>query len=1022
MGRPLNSKLFGANQLNNLKCRFYNGTDSVRGYIVKQLGARTFLCEDEYGVQAICKMVVKAAADVGPGEMTFTLRFDDGSKWQATKITQNLVTGYPMDSSNYVGGSQLSWSFNSSNSDSILQMDEAGYDPTMGGATDLEGVDLPSIAAWLTWQPRGNLRLPGVNFGWTSDTIWFSGDASGEGDPLPSYPIFTNFTISDRSVVEVSYSFPYTNCNDISVAVYRDADSPPNWEWGSDPTRIAGDYNCGVPEINGLSSGVEGYDLLSGGDTYWSYFKYDPAFRHAWHDHSANVTISSDGIATADWPIDNAAIVQANIPLNFGNNISIYSMVSVTFGNIVGSNSTAIGLMWTGDTMDGELGNQIPNSIAWQASGGVFGFAGSPSDGPQFKSGDTVDIAMDNNYYKAWIRVNGSDWYGGLGSGLGDPTAGAGDGFDTSMLTGERIYLAAQLFNDGTADSITINTSNTYPMPDGYSFVGATGKVNFDTRADYNGEASNLLNELVLYDKLLPGNYRVGFSADQDNTNDRATLYNLEVTVDHNTLCVIQDDEPTLLKTPFFYNVFGNITLGPQQDGIIVGSVVHDTGGNIYMVGQHYNNGIAENLYLKYNETGDLQWRKTWTDSDNFSCGSYNQSLRIDHSNSDMMYWCSDSVFYNKSYVGHMDTDGNLIRNPIELDGYYISDIELAGGTNVIIAGNSQSFPFAPTIAKLDVTTGIIEWSANVVPSGSSLGDGPSTFHSIMTDPAFEIVTLGTYPHNADGNTSAMFSHFGNEGYNYKMYRIGGNTEADAQTWAAASVSYEGNAYVMVNEQWSGGGTTYTTVVTKLEYIAGGSQNEGTWSTVWQKRLGSPSQSGCVQIIGTSLTVSNGNVYASGTLVSGPYPVVSLSQMDESTGTVEWTRLMGVQEYTTGTFPLSNGLGPLITGTSDISVNNDRIAFGSYIGFHGSDSSSAALMLQYPTDGNVYGQFGPTFIVDSGIIYNTSVDIGLDLLSGSYDQPTISTSVASLLATTRTETIGFDEFHWDLTNNRPITQ
>ena len=40
MGRPLKKKLFGANASNNLKVQFHNGTDSVPGYIVEQLGTK----------------------------------------------------------------------------------------------------------------------------------------------------------------------------------------------------------------------------------------------------------------------------------------------------------------------------------------------------------------------------------------------------------------------------------------------------------------------------------------------------------------------------------------------------------------------------------------------------------------------------------------------------------------------------------------------------------------------------------------------------------------------------------------------------------------------------------------------------------------------------------------------------------------------------------------------------------------------------------------------------------------------
>lgn len=93
MGRPLNKRLFGADQFNNLKCQFNAGAGSVRGYIVKQLGTRTFLCEDESGNTAICRMVVKASADIAPGKMTFDTRDGDQVQYNQAVWHEKLLPG-----------------------------------------------------------------------------------------------------------------------------------------------------------------------------------------------------------------------------------------------------------------------------------------------------------------------------------------------------------------------------------------------------------------------------------------------------------------------------------------------------------------------------------------------------------------------------------------------------------------------------------------------------------------------------------------------------------------------------------------------------------------------------------------------------------------------------------------------------------------------------------------------------------------------------------------------------------------
>jgi hypothetical protein len=132
MGRPLNKRLFGADANNNLKVQFFNGTVSVPGYIVKQLGSKKFLCSDADGNTATCFLVEKASDDLAEGEMTITVELDDSSSAQVTKIAAHLAT---------VNDHQEPWSFTISDSDDLVQIEEAGTNTAMSGATNLEGDD-----------------------------------------------------------------------------------------------------------------------------------------------------------------------------------------------------------------------------------------------------------------------------------------------------------------------------------------------------------------------------------------------------------------------------------------------------------------------------------------------------------------------------------------------------------------------------------------------------------------------------------------------------------------------------------------------------------------------------------------------------------------------------------------------------------------------------------------------------------------------------------------------------------------
>lgn len=136
MGRPLSrQQLFDANANNNIKVQFHNGTESVRGYILKQTGSKRFICSDENGTEATCYLTDKASASLTAGEMSITVKYDDLSTGQITKISRHRVT---------VDGISIPWTFDTSTSDGKVQIEEAGTDDAMTDATDLEEDDVPA--------------------------------------------------------------------------------------------------------------------------------------------------------------------------------------------------------------------------------------------------------------------------------------------------------------------------------------------------------------------------------------------------------------------------------------------------------------------------------------------------------------------------------------------------------------------------------------------------------------------------------------------------------------------------------------------------------------------------------------------------------------------------------------------------------------------------------------------------------------------------------------------------------------
>jgi hypothetical protein len=135
MGRPLNKRYFGPPTAggDEIKVQFHNGTGSVNGWIVKQLGSKKFRCTDGTATED-CFLVDKASAAVAAGEMTITVKDDGGTARQVTKIAGRKVT---LDT-----GTSIAWNFSDATDDGAVEMEEAGS--TAIAAVALAGITLTS--------------------------------------------------------------------------------------------------------------------------------------------------------------------------------------------------------------------------------------------------------------------------------------------------------------------------------------------------------------------------------------------------------------------------------------------------------------------------------------------------------------------------------------------------------------------------------------------------------------------------------------------------------------------------------------------------------------------------------------------------------------------------------------------------------------------------------------------------------------------------------------------------------------
>jgi hypothetical protein len=233
MGRPLSKQqLFGADSGNNLKVQFHNGTASVKGYILEQTGSKRFKCVDTNGNTAVCYLKDKASADLQPGEMSISFKYDDGTVQQATKINRHRITVV-------YGGSRQSfpWNFSTSTTDGYWQVEEAGTNSAMASATDLEGDDIngdyPVPGSGDTPYQLGAAALSGVtyaNIGTPYDPAGNVASVSNSASGLWRTKYDGNFTAASNSLPATwNYSF-----FDTATAIKSIADTYVSWGQQSD--------------------------------------------------------------------------------------------------------------------------------------------------------------------------------------------------------------------------------------------------------------------------------------------------------------------------------------------------------------------------------------------------------------------------------------------------------------------------------------------------------------------------------------------------------------------------------------------------------------------------------------------------------------------------------------------------------------------------------------------------------------------------------------------------------------------
>ena len=148
MGRPINKRNFapaiaGPGSGNEIHVDFHNGTTNKTGFIVKQLGSKTFLCS-ELGTPDTthkCTLITGTAkGSLAAGQMMITVKDADSQTYTVSKISGRTMTLIAIGGgANALDGKKVQWGYDAAaNAADATQLakveaEEAGADDAVGG-------------------------------------------------------------------------------------------------------------------------------------------------------------------------------------------------------------------------------------------------------------------------------------------------------------------------------------------------------------------------------------------------------------------------------------------------------------------------------------------------------------------------------------------------------------------------------------------------------------------------------------------------------------------------------------------------------------------------------------------------------------------------------------------------------------------------------------------------------------------------------------------------------------------------
>ena len=455
--------------------------------------------------------------------------------------------------------------------------------------------------------------------------------------------------------------------------------------------------------------------------------------------------------------------------------------------------------------------------------------------------------------------------------------------------------------------------------------------------------------------------------------------------------------------SPFWWSAYGGLDNGSPE--VMTGaSLAYGSDDSLYVIGSHGNLStyLGDSLALKYDQGGDIVWRKDWTDTAGDPCGSWNNTFDIDVNDNDRIYWTSRAFNYPFptaiNYLGRMDRDGNITETPLRCEDILITDVQVANdqtGNIWIVGSQIVDTQLQPMIAKVNVLDKTVYWHGNTCVQGSVAGQ-TNVWSSISVDPdSMHRVVMGTYTKN-DGHYRPMIKTFSVNGTPGDTYDVADGLDNSHDYDGIAAYFFNGNVYAAFVD--TSAGCSYVTKYNHYDIS----------TKLWQVKIGDNNQTYVYDLAfsGTDLFVGGTSIGYNPPTSDSDFFLWSLNSVD---GSVNWSYSIGTEAD--DQMPEGYDAKPVCRGLA-VSHSGDYVAM---TGMIQQGPVSAASTFQLPTDGSINGSnFG--FFVDS---YNLGYAAGnfanSVVVTDHFSSATpITLANAALIATTNTYSTVDYEYHVDL--------